>query len=203
MTNPYGVSLWRFIRSDWLNFSKLLRYDVGDGTRVKFWKHVWCGDCSLKEAFLELYSLSRARDSLVAEVMGWSGGQLHWNFLFRRSPQDWEEESFDRFMDIVYSSKVRGVGLDKVGWKIARSRGFKVSSFYLSFYPPSLSFPWRLVWHSKVPPRVAFFSWSASLGKILTTDNLRKRRIVVLDWCYMCKRCGESVDHLLLHYPLA
>ena len=49
----------------------------------------------------------------------------------------------------------------------------------------------------------SFFSWSASLGKILTTDNLRKRRIVVLDWCYMCKRCGESVDHLLLHCSLA
>ena len=89
-----------------MNFSKLLKYDVGDGTRVKFWKHVWCGDCSLKEAFPELYDLSRANDSLVAEVMGWSSRQLHWSFLFRHSPQDWEEESFDQFMDIVYSSKV-------------------------------------------------------------------------------------------------
>ena len=69
-----------------------------------------------------------------------------------------EEVSFDRFMDIVYSLKVRGVGPDKVCWKLARSTGFEVSSFYLSFYPPSLSFPWRLVWQSKVPPRVAFFS---------------------------------------------
>ena len=73
MNSPYGVSLWRFIRSGWLNFSKLLQYDMSDGTRVKFWKQVWCGDCSLKEAFLELYSLhslSRARDSSMAKVMG-------------------------------------------------------------------------------------------------------------------------------------
>ena len=72
MTSPYGVSLWRFIRSGWLNFSKL-QYDMSDGTRVKFWKQVRCGDCSLKEAFLELYSLhslSRARDSSMAKVMG-------------------------------------------------------------------------------------------------------------------------------------
>ena len=69
VTSAYGVSLWRFIRSGWLNFSELLWFDVWDGTRVKFWKHVWCGDCSLKEAFLDLYCLSRARDSLVAEVM--------------------------------------------------------------------------------------------------------------------------------------
>ena len=42
-----------------------------------------------------------------------------------------------------------------------------------------------------------------SLGKILTTNNLRKRRVLVLDWCYMCKSCGKSTDHLLLHYPIA
>ena len=55
----------------------------------------------------------------------------------------------------------------------------------------------------KGPPRVAFFSLSASLGKILTTDNLCKRRALVLDWCYICKSCGELVDHLLLHCPIA
>ena len=107
-------------------------------------------------------------------------------------------------MDMVYSSTVQELGPDKVCWKLVRSRGFEVRGFYLSFYPPTLlSFPWRMIWHSKVPPRVAFFSWFASLGKILTTDNLCKRRVLVLDWCYMCKSCGESMDHLLLHCPIA
>ena len=46
--------LWKFIRSGWLNFSKFLRYDVGDGTRVKFWDDVWCRDRPLKEAFPNL-----------------------------------------------------------------------------------------------------------------------------------------------------
>ena len=61
MTSPYEVNLWRYIRSGWLNFSKLLVYNVGDGTRVKFWKHVWCGDCTLQEAFPEFYYLSRSK----------------------------------------------------------------------------------------------------------------------------------------------
>ena len=122
--------------------------------------------------------------------MCWSGGRIHWDAKFRHPPQDWEQESFDLFMDMVYSSTVLGLGPDQVCWKPARSRGFEVKGFYLSFYPPSLSFLWKLVWQSKVPPRVAFFSWSASLGKVLTTDNFRKRLIIVLDWCYMCKRCG-------------
>ena len=59
--------------------SKLLLYEVGDGIRVKFWKHVQCGHCTLNEAFPKLYCLSRARDASVAEVMGWSSGRIHWD----------------------------------------------------------------------------------------------------------------------------
>ena len=38
----------------------------------------------LSEDFPELYCLSRARDDAsVAEVMGWSGGRIHWDVQFR------------------------------------------------------------------------------------------------------------------------
>lgn len=36
-------------------------------------------------------------------------------------------------------------------------------------------------------------------GTILTAENLRKRNITYVSWCYMCKCSGEEVDHLLLH----
>jgi len=42
-----------------------------------------------------------------------------------------------------------------------------------------------------------------ALGKILTADNLRKRKIIIVDRCYLCKRDGETVDHLLLHCDVA
>jgi hypothetical protein len=46
----------------------------------------------------------------------------------------------------------------------------------------------------------AFFAWSVALGKELTVDNnLRKRNIIIVDRCCLCKRDRESVDHLLLH----
>ena len=34
-------------------------------------------------------------------------------------------------------------------------------------------------------------------------SNLWQRHISVLEWCFMCKRYGKSVDHLLLHCPIA
>lgn len=42
-----------------------------------------------------------------------------------------------------------------------------------------------------------------SNGKILTSDNLRKQDINFLDWCYLCKKDSESLDHLFLHCKVA
>ena len=67
----------------------------------------------------------------------------------------------------------------------------------------SFRFPWKSIWKQKVPSRVAFFVWTAALGKCLTIDHLRKRNVWILDWCYMCKRNGELVDHLFLLCPFA
>jgi hypothetical protein len=50
--------------------------------------------------------------------------------------------------------------------------------------------------------QVSFFVWTATHGKILTLDNLRKRGIIVADWCCICKS-GESVNYLLLHCEVA
>lgn len=36
VAGPYGVSLWKFIRWEWLTFSLYLQFDVGDSSRVKF-----------------------------------------------------------------------------------------------------------------------------------------------------------------------
>jgi hypothetical protein len=60
-----------------------------------------------------------------------------------------------------------------------------------------------VVWLSQALPRAAFFTWSAALGRILTLDNLRKRHIIIVDRCCLCKRDGESVDYILLHCDVA
>ena len=51
--------------------------------------------------------------------------------------------------------------------------------------------------------QVAFFSWTATLGNVLIIDNLWKRDLFIQEWCCMCKRSGEDVDHLFLHCSVA
>jgi hypothetical protein len=84
--------------------------------------------------------------------------------------------------------------------KLPSKKGsFDVRLFYNVLIPHDNT-PWR----SKAAPlRVTFFSWSAALGKILTLNNLRKWHIIVVDWCCLCKKSGDTVDHLLLHCKTA
>jgi hypothetical protein len=60
---------------------------------------------------------------------------------------------------------------------------------------------WKL-WLLKTS-RVALFVWSAALRKILTHDNLRKRNVVMVEWCCRRKKSGKTIDHLLLHCEVA
>ncbi|RVW69837.1 putative ribonuclease H protein [Vitis vinifera] len=38
----YGVGVWKAIRNGWESFRSHSRFIVGDDTRVKFWKDLWC-----------------------------------------------------------------------------------------------------------------------------------------------------------------
>jgi hypothetical protein len=49
----------------------------------------------------------------------------------------------------------------------------------------------------------SLFGLVGGLGKIFTMDNLRKRNLVMVDWCCMCKRDGKSLDDLLLYCEVA
>ncbi|XP_059638831.1 uncharacterized protein LOC132281113 [Cornus florida] len=73
-------------------------------------------------------------------------------------------------------------------WKPNSQGRFDVRSFFRSLTAePGGSFPWKSVWRSKAPLKVAFFAWTSILGKILTQDNLRRRNQVVVN------RCSDSV----------
>ena len=105
-------------------------------------------------------------------------------------------------MESIYASPLRGLGKDKMCWIPNKHKGFRVRDYYNILVGNTfLGFPWKSIWKQKIPSRVAFFVWTVALGKCLAIDNLQKRKVWIVDWCFMCKRNGESVDHLFLHCP--
>jgi hypothetical protein len=128
---------------------------------------------------------------------------FQWDVRFIRAAHDWEVDVLTSFFTLLYSIGLDRDREDKIWWSPRKGK-FDVRSFYKALaFKETNHFPWKSIWHTKAPLKVAFFAWAATLGKILTLDNLRKRRIIVIDKCCMCKKNGESVDHLLLHCDAA
>jgi len=101
---------------------------------------------------------------------------------------------------VLHSTTVCRDRADRLWWVPSKKCVFKVKFFFSSLVgSEGRRFPWKSVWRTQAPSRGAFFAWTAALGKILTVDNLRKQKIIIVDRCYLCKIDGESVDHLLLH----
>jgi hypothetical protein len=99
---------------------------------------------------------------------------------------------------------MRWKGEDKLQWVPSKGGLFGVKSFYCVMgCHDGFHFPWKSVWSFKVPLMVAIFVWSAALGRILTMENLRKRHVIVVYRCCMCKKNGEFVNYLLIHCEVA
>ena len=107
-----------------------------------------------------------------------------WAPLFRRGAQDWELETFEDFFRLLQEVHPISQVVDKWRWKRQGKGSFTVSSLYHSIIGlGDPTFPWKEILVSRVP----FFGWAVAKGAIMTIGNLRRRRIVVTEWCYMCK----------------
>ena len=89
-------------------------------------------------------------------------------------------------------------------WLGTRNGLFLVSSYYRILRGErETSLLWRTIWFTGIPPKVSFFVWAAALNRILTIDNLVKRQWILVNRCCLCCLDAESVDHPLLHCPVA
>ena len=62
-----------------------------------------------------------------------------------------------------------------------------------------MAFPSRSIWNPVIPPRMGFFAWEASWGKVLTLDQLKRRGRALANRCFLCEEDEEDINHLLLH----
>ena len=77
----YGVGVWKAIRNGWENIRTHSRFIIGDGTRVKFWKDLWCGNQALEEAFPILFNLSVNKEGWVVEAWEEDGVRGSWGYV--------------------------------------------------------------------------------------------------------------------------
>jgi hypothetical protein len=76
---------------------------MGDGSKFRCWHDLWCGDKTLKAAFLELFSITRCKEALVADYLQFSD-DVQISLGLGGGLQQFSFSSFLEFMDLCYSS---------------------------------------------------------------------------------------------------
>ena len=130
----------------------------------------------------------------------WNPDGDGWTPLFSRVLNDWEIELVERFLHKIQTFRVQREEENRVIWTASKCGVFSIKSLY-SILEPGVSplFPSGSIWRVSVPPKVAFFAWEASWGKVLTLEQLQRRGYSLENRCFLCLSEIETVDHLLLH----
>lgn len=72
----YGVGLWKKIRRGWGKFFARIRFEVGDGSKIRLWHDTWCGDWVIKEVFLDVYHVAHAKEHSMGDDLEILGNAL-------------------------------------------------------------------------------------------------------------------------------
>ncbi|RVW94166.1 hypothetical protein CK203_038228 [Vitis vinifera] len=113
---------------------------------------------------------------------------------------DWEIELVEHFLHKIQVFRVQREEEDKVVWTTPKYGTFSIKSLYSILEPGGSSlFPSDSIWRVSVPPKVAFFAWEASWGKVLTLEQLQRREYSLANKCFLCLSKVGTMDHLLLH----
>ena len=92
-----------------------------------------------------------------------------WTPLFARAFNDWEIDLVERLLQKIHAFRVQREEEDRVIWTASNDGAFSVKSLYSMLERGGSSmFPGERIWRVGVPPKVAFFAWEASWGKVVT-----------------------------------
>ena len=196
----FGVGLWKEIRKEWIHLFQNTYFALGDGSRISFWKDAWCGEEALSLTFPNLFRLTAQKNAKAVDLWNRDSGEGGWNPIFLRSFNNWEMEEVDRFLQILCRKQINPLMEDKILFKGSRNEGFSVKIMYWVLdCPPQVEFPARSIWNPIIPPRLGFFAWEASWGRVLTLDQLQRRGRALANRCFLCEEKEEDINHLLLH----
>ena len=133
-------------------------------------------------------------------MFGTPQGREGWSPIFLRPFNDSKVEEVERFLHFLHSRKIRPFQEDQLLLKESTDDGFSVRLMYRKLvHSLPTAFPFRSIWNPIVPPKLGFFAWEASWGKVLTLDQLKRRGIPLANMCFLCEDDEETIDHMLIH----
>uniref|UniRef100_A0A803QQM3 Reverse transcriptase domain-containing protein n=1 Tax=Cannabis sativa TaxID=3483 RepID=A0A803QQM3_CANSA len=214
----HGVRLsprgpWKDISDLYDEYGKLVKFKVGNGACIRFWEDEWIGGSSLRDQFLNLAVISRAKNASIQEMIGDEGEVgdcvASWDLNFRRNIMDREIPSLSQLLQKLEHVRVLNILDDSRIWLPDSCGIFSSKSafrWFTSNENPEELFWTKILWKSRGPSKVKVFGWLVALDKLNLHARLQKKRpflCISPGWCVCCKISGEDNAHLFLRCRLA
>ncbi|GJS34892.1 RNA-directed DNA polymerase, eukaryota [Tanacetum coccineum] len=174
--------------------SDSIRFHVGRGTSIRFWKDLWTGSSPLYLRYNRLFWLEQDKDCLILDRF--KDNQWTWNwsrsFIWARNTA-YITDIINEVSLIELSSE-----LDVCYWTIADDGVFSVRStrhHIDSLILPTLDNPTQ--WDKTLPRKVNIFMWRFMLDRLPHRLNLSSRGIDIPSIvCPSCNGNVESSNHI-------
>jgi hypothetical protein len=180
---------WRGIIDNKEEYCNNRKMKIGNGLTSSFWLDKWCGDEPFSTKYKRLFDLSLNKEINVNEALSDNCNSL----IFRRRLfgvganmlEDLKKDCEDYCLE---DSK------DMPSW-ILDKKGFSVKSLYVKFKRNTIKKSYWFIWKAKIPQRIKVFLWLILENKILSKENLKKKKWhgnVNCNWC----GCLETTNHI-------
>jgi len=186
-------------------FSENLKWRVGTGSNISFWKDKWLEDnCYLQGKYPHLYVISKQQNSSISSMGDFVEGRWEWKLSWRRDFFYHEIQMAADFLAEIDSDHIHRSSRDILWWKPDPNGLFSTKSAYkvLQEYHHSNSQDNVLntMWKLKISPKVSAFSWRLLNNRLPSRDNPRKRQVTMPSYsCPLCDHEEESIYHLMFN----
>ncbi|GLT37246.1 hypothetical protein SLA2020_115770 [Shorea laevis] len=188
---------------------KGFRWELGDGSRVGFWREIWVGDKSLRDLCPRLYELAVHKEGMVSEMGEWEGDRWRWNMEWKRERLGRVRDEEEVFWEMLGPVQLKKGKEDCWRWVHGLEGRYVVKKAYEVLAPMQCLLTYqfcKMSWCRLVPSNVSFFGWRLCLDKFPTKVNLRKRGVGLQGEDLMCGLCNgvlEEANHVFCTCKIA
>lgn len=176
---------WRKLLQSRPKLEIFIRKKIVSGTSTLFWWDNWLEGGPLEKGLTreDIESSGIGSEMSVAAAYSFMQGQCPLSPLFGRLQ--------GRAVPVFTNGNDKYIWLDqkehffstKRAWESVRSKGIKVSWYYV-------------IWRAPTIPRCSFTSWVIAKGKLPTSIGIRSKGYSTVSRCILCLNGEEDLDHL-------
>eukprot|EP00253_Pinus_taeda_P015442 PITA_15442 len=182
-------------------------WEVKEGSLAIFWTDSWQQLPTLKTLIQGLQDQDMNHMDKVNKFWNLNTNSDHreWKTINQIIPDSTEAIQLSLSTELKKRKILKEVGEDKLRWGYEEKGIFTAKEAYKILLKDRLNKDklWEKIWKPPIWPKISTFLWLLAHNRILTWDNLGKRKFAGPSMCFNCKMDEESAAHLMLICPLS